>query len=428
MRILSLPGLAIAVWVSCLALLGLMGMMLAVLAWHPHFLPMTSVLALVIVAGLALIGGALWRIVFGPGRREALSWLLLGSAPLWFLAGYFLYGLAIGTGRKIPVNLPVKMLGPLAESVMDLDARFRYPQRTVGEKVVMISAPMPVDEARAQVAAMDRHVRALETRLGRATTGTVHWVRGPLLGIGRHAVIGMCMGTRPGEEPPDADGLAATDRHEVAHCVLTSHCTARFEPPAVLTEGWAQANQGDDRVEQAIRAWEGRLQGNDLSLRQLTGPDWYDRHEWPVYFQGAPLVNFLLDRFGPERFLQLYTTCGKSTFESDCRHILGLDLDGLDAAYRTDIERRATEGIPVARRRLERLKLGRWGRCRPVEGVPRRILRRSRAVAGSLSTCPADGRHPGFVHRCAWPEGNLFLAPPPEPFGPVRQRACPTAG
>ncbi len=161
-RLLSLPVLAIATWASCLALLGLLGIMLAARAWHPHFLPVTCLLAMAIVAGLALIVGALWRIIRGPRRREALSWLLLGSAPLWFLGGSALYGLAIGSGRKIPINLAVKLMAPLGESVMDLEARFRYPQRTVGEKVVMISTAMPVEEARAQVAAMDRHVCALE--------------------------------------------------------------------------------------------------------------------------------------------------------------------------------------------------------------------------------------------------------------------------
>jgi hypothetical protein len=356
-RLLSLPGLAIAIWVSCLALLGLLGIMLAALAWHPHFLPVTSVLAMVIIAGLALIVGALWRIIRGPRRREALSWLLLGSAPLWFLGGSFFYGLAIGNGRTIPINLAIKLMAPLGESVMDLEARFRYPQRTVGDKVVMISTAMPVEEARAQVAAMDRHVRALEARLGRATTGSIHWVRGPLLGIERHALFGLCLGSRPGEAPADAEGLCTPDRHEVAHCVLTSHCSARFDPPALLTEGWAQATQGDDPVDQATQAWNDLIQDNGLSLRQLTGPDWYNRHEWPVYLHGAPLVNFLLDRLGPERFLRLYTTCAKSTFELDCRRILGLDLDGLDAAYRADVERRAAEVLPVARRRLERLRL-----------------------------------------------------------------------
>ena len=153
-----------------------------------------------IVAGLALIVGASWRIIRGPDRRRALSCLLIGAAPLWFLAGFFLYGLAVGYGRNDPADTSaIKLLRPLAESLMDLEARFRYPQRTYGEKVVMISPPMPEAEARAQVAAMDRHVRALEARLGLTTTGTIHWVRGPLLGIGSHAIFGLCMGSRPGE-------------------------------------------------------------------------------------------------------------------------------------------------------------------------------------------------------------------------------------
>ena len=80
-RILSLPGLAVAVWVSCLTFEGLLAGMVAVTAWHPHFLPVAPMLALVIVAGLALIAGALWRIVRGPGRQRALACLLIGVAP-----------------------------------------------------------------------------------------------------------------------------------------------------------------------------------------------------------------------------------------------------------------------------------------------------------------------------------------------------------
>src|SRR5207248_7128628 len=141
--------------------------------------------------------GASWRIVRGPRRAYALSCLLLGGAPLLFLAGHFLYGLNVAAGREIPLNLPLKLLMPLGESLMDLEARFRYPQRTAGAKVVMIATP--VADARAQVAAMDRHVGALEARLGRTTAGTVHWVRGTLLGVqGGHAVLGLCLGSRPG--------------------------------------------------------------------------------------------------------------------------------------------------------------------------------------------------------------------------------------
>jgi hypothetical protein len=357
-RFLSLPGLTFAVWIAYLAFVGLLSVMLAVRSWHPHFLPVVTMLALVMVAGLALIIGSTWRIVRGPERRRALACRLIGTAPLWFLAGYFLYGLALGSGRKVPLTPAVKMLAPLAESVMDLEARFRYPQRTAGEKVVMISEPMPEAEARAQVAAMDRHIRALEARLGRPTAGTVHWARGPLLIMDSHAIIGLCMGSRPGEAPADAEGLAGVDRHEVAHCVLTSHCTAWFDPPTVLTEGWAQANQGDDPIDQAFHLRESWARGSGLTLRQLTGPDWYDRHEWAAYTHGAALVDFLLRRFGPETFLELYATCRQATFESDCRRVLGLDLDGLDAAFRADIDRLVDGAGSHDRHWLERRPLG----------------------------------------------------------------------
>src|SRR5262249_12449276 len=160
-----------------------------------------------------------------------LACLLVGAAPLWFLAGFFHYGLEVVSGQKLPMNVAIRLLAPLAQSLLDLDARLEYPQRTAGEKVVMISPPMPEAEARAQVAAMARHVGALEARLNRKIPGRIHWVRGPMFGIGRRSIIGMCMGTRPGDESPDAEGLCRTDRHEVAHCVLTGQCAAWFAPP-----------------------------------------------------------------------------------------------------------------------------------------------------------------------------------------------------
>jgi hypothetical protein len=354
MRLLSLRRLAITVWLAWLGLLGLMAAMLAGRAWHPHFLPATTVLGVLIVAGLALVCGASWRIRRGPRRLHAFSCLLLGTAPLLFLAGHGLYGLRISYGREIPQNLPLKLLIPLGESLMDLEARFRYPIRTAGEKVVMISTP--VADAGAQVAAMDRHVRALEARLGRTTPGTIHWVRGPLLGVqGGHAVFGLCLGTLPASGPVDAEALSALDRHEVAHCVLNSHSSPSMNPPALLTEGWAEANSGHDPYDLARRAWESQTRGDDYTLGQLTGPDWYNRHEWPVYRQGAMLVNILLERFGPDRFLELYTTCRPATFDADCRRILGVSVDELDALYRTDIAR-LMGGAPTLAGLLRHLK------------------------------------------------------------------------
>ena len=243
---------------------------------------------MLLAAGLSLLIVGTWRLVRGPNRRHALACLLLGLPPLGFLAGHLMYGFGTAYGRQFALGLPIKVLMPFGESILDLVARIQYPQRTEGERVVMISKP--VDNAQAQVAAMDRHIRALEARLGRTGTRRVHWVRGPLLGIGGKAILGMCMGSSPGEEweRPDAEGLRTVDRHEVAHVVLSQFCTADSWPPAVLMEGWAEAASIANPNSYRLRAWAQREAGRTLTLETLCGPLWYGRHDYPVYLQGAP--------------------------------------------------------------------------------------------------------------------------------------------
>ena len=352
---LSLPRLAITVWLAWLMLVGLMFGMQARQVWNPHFLPMMALLVILVAAGLSLIVGGTWRLLRGPFRRQALACILLGAAPLWFMTGHAMYGLVIAFGRNLRFDLPLKMLVPLGGSLMDIEARIRYPQWTTGEKVTMIS--IPVANARERVAAMDGHVRQLEKRLGRTTAWPIRWVRGPLLGLDGKAPFSVCMGSRPHDAELGTDGLAAVDRHEVAHCVITSLNSYESDPPAVLAEGWAEANQGTDSTEQVFRAWERRVRGDDLTLRELTGPDWYWCHRPPAYIQGAPLVNFILREFGPERFLSLYTGCAQKTINEDCQRILGVNLDELDEAFWTDVERTVKQHGPPDRWRLERLKL-----------------------------------------------------------------------
>jgi hypothetical protein len=334
-----LMRLAAAVWLAWIGLIGLMFGMLRLGAWHPHFLPVTAVLVVLLAAGLSLLILGIWRLLRGPRRLHALGCLLLGLPPLGFLAGHLMYGFGTAYGRQLTISLPLKVLVPFGESILDLVARFQYPERTEGERLVMISTP--VESARSQVAAMDRHIRALEARLGRTGTRRVHWVRGPLLGLQGKAILGMCMGSLPGGgwERPDAEGLTTLDRHEVAHVVLSQFCTTAFEPPAVLMEGWAEVASMADPNPYRLRAWAAREAGRTLSLEELIGPRWYGRHDQPAYTQGAPLVDYILRQFGPERFVELYATCQPATIAGDCRRILGVSIDQLDEACWADLEK-----------------------------------------------------------------------------------------
>ncbi len=114
---------------------------------------------------------------------------------------------------------------------------------------------------------------------------------------------------------------------------------------------------GNAPVVQALSLEQGWERGNGFTLRQFAGADWYHRHKGPAYVYGAPLVDFLLRRFGPAKFLELYTTCREATFDADCRRILGLDVDGLDAALRAEIDRLTPQTGSLGRYRLEHLRL-----------------------------------------------------------------------
>ena len=58
-------------------------------------------------------------------------------------------------------------------------------------------------------------------------------------------------------------------------------------------------------AELAVTAWDDHEKGRSLTLRQLVAPDWYWYSGPAAYNQGAPLVNYLLRVYGPERFLKL---------------------------------------------------------------------------------------------------------------------------
>ena len=99
--------------------------------------------------------------------------------------------------RHVPPGWPSKVLLPLGRPLVDLEARWFYPERTPGKWVTMVGAT--AKDARAQVAAMDRHVEALLARLDQSATWPIVWYRGPLLGLRavRHLRHGDRVRSRP---------------------------------------------------------------------------------------------------------------------------------------------------------------------------------------------------------------------------------------
>jgi hypothetical protein len=344
----------LTVWMAWFVGLGLATASTASGIWKLHPLIPVALLLLMLAGGLGMAIAATARLIRGPRRSRALAGLLVGTVPFWFLAGHILMTMRSAVDRHVPPGWSSRLLFPLGQPLADLEARWFYPERTTGKWVTMVGATAA--DARDQVAAMDRHVEATLARLGQSATWPIVWYRGPIFFMQRCAVYDMAIGTAVGMGRRGADGLTDMDRHEVAHCVITRNHTARSDPPRVLIEGWAQANQGTTAEELADTAWDDREKGLSLTLRQLVAPDWYWFSGPAAYNQGAPLVNYLLRVYGPERFLKLYTTCQQATFESDLRACLGIGLDELDAAYWADVERIVRTG-PPARRWLKGLKL-----------------------------------------------------------------------
>ena len=346
---------AISVWV---AWLGLLGLALILMRWHvidPNpILPVGQMIS-VLLALAGLIGSAGYRLIRGPGRWRAPGWLLIGLVPGWWLLGLVLPGMRPGLDRHVPPGFASKLLIPLARPFFDLEARWFYPKRTSGRWVTMVGAP--VATAAAQVAAMDRHVDALLARLRQPQTWPIRWYRGSLFGMGGHAIENMALGSEVGELTPESDGLTGFDRHEVAHTVIGGLGSPTSDPPRLLMEGWAAANDGKSAEKLAREAWRSRQWGRSLTLRQLIAEDWHWYSGPAVYVQGAPLVNYLLQIYGPERFLQLYTTCGQATFAADVQRTLGVSLDALDTAYWAEIDRLVSLVVPPARAWLETLSL-----------------------------------------------------------------------
>jgi hypothetical protein len=332
---------AIAAWTAWLASYALMASQLFARVIHPHFLPLVSLMLLGCAAGIAAAGLGLWRTIRGPSRRGAVGWSLAGAIPILLWAAHGTYAMStVRTPGNRPMDYRLKLADVGAAAIADGLVRLAYPNRLVGEHTVMIYDHCADPEA--DVAEMDRHIDQVGKTLGRSLPTKVYWVRGGLLGIRGVSLVGTAVCSIEDPSERKAGRLSYLDRHETAHNVFHDQLPATACPPTVLYEGWAESQSGEPLHERARELLEKRG-GRRLarSARQLLSPEMYGHGGWEVYFQGGLLVDFLVRRYGGEKFFELCATCRPETIADDCQRVYGADLDELDDLFWGDLRDRA---------------------------------------------------------------------------------------
>jgi hypothetical protein len=310
---------AVATWVAAVVLI-----LVFALLWRMFYVPPHAFWA-VVTTGALLLAGTLttvvgvYQIVRGPRRVLAAAIVLVGTTPIVGFAMFFLtLYLKAEYRHPIQFDAPTRLVMMWAESACDLEARWRYSRWTPGQHVVLLDdgrTPQPEQ----LVERMDEHIERMSDHLGvPVPPGTARWVRGPLLG--KHGIALVNWAICDMGEP--VGNLTPFDRHETAHVVMARMGDADQSPPMLLAEGWAES-QSKDRATLIQSLAQELEQGTNHTLQELIGPMWYGRSASTVYGHGGPLVVYLMEHYGPEKFFSLYHGVRPATFPADCQRILG---------------------------------------------------------------------------------------------------------
>jgi hypothetical protein len=337
---------------------------------HPWSLLFLLLFAITFLAVLATVLTGLWRVVRGPVRGRAVAWVLAGLLPLLLWLVLVKSALDQLWRAEVRPSLPLTLTAMAGASLMEAFVGYVYPHRLETERFAMFYDDQ-VTDPEGDIRTMDRHVARMEQETGLPLRAKIYWVRGPLLGREYNAFLGLALSS---SHSPAGVG----DRHELAHAVLNQHNNSDTEPPMLLGEGWAESQCKDSKTlaqsalayRQLLAAWGqiwGRLPESERQqfvkflvdpeeverqlwkawqaggvtshLRELTDPFWYHHDKGPVYSVGGAFVDFLLRRYGPKRFVELYFACRPGTFEADCQRVYGIDLDSLEKQFWEDAER-----------------------------------------------------------------------------------------
>jgi hypothetical protein len=324
---------------------------------HPAAFLFALLLAVTVLAALVGTAAGLWRVLRGPRRLVAALWGLACLAPLalWTALAVYILRLA-AAGQSFPRGPISDVAGMGIASLMEAQARLTYPHRLESQRLVMFYDDR-VTDPHPDLEAMDRHVADLEAVTGRPLRARIHWVRGELFGRRQMQIHGLALGSS--HSPVDWDTAdhpfrLSVDRHELAHGVVHQLQPRDTDAPTLLIEGWAEAHSGMTSRKRAEFArhsrdlWRERTGAGPAEsyLRELTGAGWYHRIDGPVYSVGGAFADFVLRKYGTERFLGLYFSCRPGRFAEACREQLGVEPDALEAEFWSEVERLAGDPAP----------------------------------------------------------------------------------
>lgn len=341
---------------ACLACVGAVGL-LTVQHWlgmqHLRPLPFVVLLGLTFVASasallIALLNPLRWRIA-----GVSPWWVLVAVLPIGLWAAVGVYGSGNWAVRRVPNDPLMNLAKRAGASLMEAELAWLYPYRVEGRRVVMFHQGVshPGDD----VAMMDTYLGELEDLLRRPLRAPIHWVRGTVLGgMGGISIYGLAVGSSTSAMDPssgvsgEARQLGYLDRHEAAHAVLSSLMPPSADVPTILNEGWAEACGsrwlGADRVDVENIWSDYRIQmspdfsdGDMPSLAELFGPAWYHQDSGPVYSYGSYLVRHLIDRHGPEPFLDLAASIRPGNVEATFRRVYGMSVAEVERAIRDEM-------------------------------------------------------------------------------------------
>ncbi len=348
---------AVIAWASWLVSIGLLWGQHQLRVLHPWSLLFLLLLTVTVLAALCGLVCAVWRVARGPSRLGALGWGFVSFFPVGVWAALGAYLLHLQASHSTPKNTLTNVAYMGVASLMELQARHAYPHRMESERLVMFYDDRVTDPQR-DLEAMEKHVSELEALTGTPLREKIYWVRGELLGQRTAAFGNLALGSWRSPvnwETADHPDRVSEDRHELAHAVIYQLQPADSDAPTLLIEGWAEAHAGmtpQKRAEWAKQSralWRERTGAGPTQsyLRELTGPSGYHQIHARIYNVGGAFAEFVLRKYGTERFLRLYFACRPGRFEEECLAQLGVELGVLEPEFWAEVERLAGNSGPA---------------------------------------------------------------------------------